>query len=132
MENLNSIYKSFLQLVRLGIGTSKDAKISDDIDWAAMKALADKQGLTAIVLDGVGEKLKTNSQLSSLNSQLKLSWIGATELQRLQYEHSWKVACKLNKLWAAEGIQATVLKGRSIANTILCHRIATVVIWMCS
>lgn len=102
-------------MVRLGIGTSKDAKISNDVNWVALKAIADRHGLSAIVLDGLNEVLKTNSQLSSLNSQLKLSWIGATELQRLQYQHSWKVACKLDKLWSAEGIHATVLKGRSIA-----------------
>lgn len=44
-----------------------------------------------------------------------LQWIGLSEMQRQQYEQTWRVACKLDKLWAAEGIQATVLKGRSIA-----------------
>ena len=115
MEILNSIYKSFLQLVRLGIGTSKNAKISNDIDWAALKALADKQGLTAVILDGVNEVLKAKSPISNLKPQIKLSWIGLSELQRQQFEQTWRVACKLDKLWAAEGIQATVLKGRSIA-----------------
>ena len=67
---------TLLQLVRLGIGTSKDAKISNDVDWIQLKALADKQGLTAVVLDGLNEVLKTNSQLSPINLQLKLSWIG--------------------------------------------------------
>ena len=36
-------------------------------------------------------------------------------MHRQQFEQTWSVACKLDKLWAAEGIQATVLKGRSIA-----------------
>ena len=70
---LTNIQKSFLQLVRLGIGTSKDAKISNDVNWVALKAIADRHGLSAIVLDGLNEVLKTNSQLSSLNSQASQS-----------------------------------------------------------
>ena len=46
---------------------------------------------------------------------LLLQWIGLSEVQNQQFEQTWRVACKLDKLWAAEGIQATVLKGRSIA-----------------
>lgn len=46
---------------------------------------------------------------------LLLQWIGLSEMQRQQYEQTWRAACKLDKLWTAEGIQATVLKGRSIA-----------------
>ena len=76
MENLNSIYKTFILLTRVGIGTSKDANISNDINWVAVKALADAQGLTAIVLDGINEVLKAKSPISNLKPQIKLSWIG--------------------------------------------------------
>lgn len=61
---------TFLQLVRLGIGTSKNVKISNDIDWVAVKALADAQGLTAIVLDGLNEVLKAKSPISNLKPQI--------------------------------------------------------------
>lgn len=86
----------FLSLVRLGIGyrTVNDLKSSvsgsDSVDWVALKALAERQGLSAIVLDGLnlvhGEgfmvkgssnsALTTDSKLSTLNTQLKLEWIG--------------------------------------------------------
>ena len=46
---------------------------------------------------------------------LLLQWIGLSEVQNQQFEQAWRVACKLDKLWAVCGIQATVLKGRSIA-----------------
>ena len=46
---------------------------------------------------------------------LLLQWIGLSEVQNQQFEQTWRVACKLDKLWTACGIQATVLKGRSIA-----------------
>ena len=106
---------TFLQLIRLGIGFSKDTKISNDVNWKTLKTLADRQGLTAVVLDGLNKVFKSNAQLSTLNPTLKLQWIGLSEIQKNQFEQTWRVACKLDKLWAAEGIQATVLKGRSIA-----------------
>ena len=104
-----------LKLIRLGLGTTDHIVLPAEIDWRALYTLAEQQGLSAIVLDGVSEVLKTNSHISSLNSQLKLQWIGLSERQRRQYEQTWRVACKLDKLWAAEGIHAAVLKGRSIA-----------------
>ena len=57
--NRSNLHESFLQLIRLGIGTSKDAKIPKDADWKAVKTLADEQGLSAVILDGI-DKLNTN------------------------------------------------------------------------
>ena len=112
MEILNSLNKYFLQLVRLGIGTSKDAKISNDIDWAAMKALSDKQGLTAIVLDGVNEVLKAKSPISNLKPQIKLSWIGEViqnyEQRYAQYE---KAIGSLAGFYNQHSFKMMVLKG---------------------
>lgn len=112
MEILNSIYKSFLQLVRLGIGTSKDAKISNNIDWTTMKTLANKQGLTAVILDGVNEILKSNSQLSSLNSQFKLSWIGEVmQNYEVRYQEYEKAISSLARFYNSHGFKMMVLKG---------------------
>jgi len=112
LEILNSLNKYFLQLVRLGIGTSKDAKISNDIDWAAMKALADKQGLTAVILDGVNEVLKSNCQLSSLNSQLKLSWIGEVmQNYERRYDQYENTISSLAGFYNQHGFKMMVLKG---------------------
>lgn len=97
----------FLSLVRLGIGhrTVNDSELlvngSGSLDWVALKALAERQGLSAIVLDGLnmvhGEgfmvkgssnsALTTDSELSTLNTQLKLEWIGEV----LQYEQRYAV-----------------------------------------
>ena len=56
--NRTAIHEYFLQLVRLGIGTSKDAKIFKSVDWGALKALAEVQGLSAVILDGL-DKMNT-------------------------------------------------------------------------
>lgn len=47
------IKDTFLQLVRVGIGTSKDARITNEVDWVAVKALAERQGLTGVLADGL-------------------------------------------------------------------------------
>lgn len=112
MENLNSIYKTFILLTRVGIGTSKDANISNDINWVAVKALADAQGLTAIVLDGINEVLKAKSPISNLKPQIKLSWIGEVmqnyEQRYAKYE---KAISSLAKFYNQHGFKMMVLKG---------------------
>ena len=55
----------FLALVRLGIGNQPASGFkfqrSGEVDWVALKALADRHGLAAIVLDGLDEvRSKTN------------------------------------------------------------------------
>ena len=125
----------FLSLVRLGIGhrTVNDLKSSvsgsDSADWVALKALAKRQGLSAIVLDGLnlvhGEgfmvkgssnsALTTDSKLSTLNTQLKLEWIGEV----LQYEQRYAVYEKnirdLATFYRKHGIRMMVLKGYGLS-----------------
>ena len=124
-------YDTFFQLVRLGIGTSKDAKIPKEVDWVQLKALADAQGLTAVVLGGIdilgsqsskseenlnqnlsNSELTTVPQLSTLNSQLKLEWIGDVlqnyEQRYVQYE---KAIGSLAGFYNLHGFKMMVLKG---------------------
>ena len=54
-----NIHKIFLWLVRLGIGHAESAKVTEISglnggEWEELKALADRQGLSALVLDGLG------------------------------------------------------------------------------
>ena len=108
----SELKEPFLQLFRLGIGTSKDINISNGIDWIALKALADAQGLTAVVLDGLNEVLNSNFHFSSLNSLLKLSWIGEVmqnyEQRYVQYE---KAIGSLAGFYNQQGYKMMVLKG---------------------
>lgn len=112
LENYNALHKTFLQVVRLGIGTSNDAKVPDDVDWVQLKALADVQGLSAVVLDGLNQVLKSNPQFSFFNVRLKLSWIGEVvqnyEQRYSQYEN---VIGSLAGWYNAHGYKMMVLKG---------------------
>lgn len=102
---------ALLQLVRLGIGTSKDAKISKDIDWESVEALAKQQGLFAVLFDGI-EQLP-----SSLRPPLTtwLRWIGAVQLEEARYNHQWNEASKMAQLFLQNGIRTYVLKGEVVA-----------------
>lgn len=111
LENYNALHKTFLQVVRLGIGTSKDARISY-VDLVQLKALADVQGLSAVVLDGLNQVLKSNPQFSFFNARLKLTWIGEVaqnyEQRYSQYEN---VIGSLAGWYNAHGYKMMVLKG---------------------
>ena len=53
MRPVNSdLKKTFLSLVRLGIGHYSVA-LPQNVDWNELKALAERQGLSAIVPDGI-------------------------------------------------------------------------------
>ncbi len=113
MENPNSIYNSFLQLVRLGIGTSKDVKISNDINWAAMKTLADKQGLTAIVLDGLNVVHDLGLLVhGSMSQVLRLQWIGEVmQNYEQRYASYEKAISSLAGFYKQHGYKMMILKG---------------------
>ncbi len=103
------LHELFIQLVRLGIGTSKDAKIPEKgFVWPEIKALAGKHGLSAVVLDGI-EKIQKDCHIPL---DLKLQWIGET-LQ--EYEGRYKVYEKaigeMAGFYNQHGYKMMVLKG---------------------
>ena len=111
-----------LQLVRKAFNPSCQIVKPEGINWDSWDRaldLANEQGVSALCLEAM-ELLP----VGSIPQMQLLQWIGQSEIQRNQYEQAWKVACKLDKMWAAEGIQATVLKGRAISQyyNVPCHR----------
>ena len=102
--------KVLLFLIHKGLDDSTQVELSKGIDWTCVLELASQQGVQGICLEAI-ERLP----VGTIPQQTLLQWIGLSEIQRQQFEQTWRVACKLDKLWEAEGIQATVLKGRSIA-----------------
>lgn len=67
---------AFLRLVRLGLGHSADA-LPDRVDWIELQTLAGRQGLSAVVLDGL-DILARDGLLSrerDMESMQKKMWI---------------------------------------------------------
>ena len=110
---LTSLQESCIQLIKLGIGTSKDVKISDAIDWEAIKNLADKQGLTAVVLDGLNVVHDSGlMDLGSMSQRSRLEWIGEV-LQNYEqrYASYEKAISSLAGFYRQHGYKMMVLKG---------------------
>lgn len=108
--------QSFLSLVRLGIGhQASSVKIED---WGSIKALADEQGLSAVILDGLNTDSSTNSEQVSTNLantmplQMKLEWIGEVLQNYEQRFASYKNAIgSLAGFYNKHGYKMMVLKG---------------------
>lgn len=101
---------TFLTLLSLGIGKSKDTKIAKEIDWIQLKANADLQGLSAIILDALN-KDGTNLP-NTMPVQMKLEWIGEV-MQNYEgrYAAYEKAIGSLAAFYNQHGYKMMVLKG---------------------
>lgn len=106
-------YELFIRLVRLGIGHTGTTGYTEISDWEALKALAGKQGLTAVVLDGIEEFKRLNVQgVQGPDQQFLLQWIGEVmqnyETRYVAYE---KAISSLAGFYIQHGFKMMVLKG---------------------
>lgn len=105
----------FLALVRLGIGTSSVVNVPGGMEWGKLKALADRQGLSAIVLDGLNEAGGTGLVVKGENipSQLfVLQWIGEVmQSYEGRYAAYEKAIGLLAGFYNQHGFRMMVLKG---------------------
>lgn len=100
----------FLSLVRNGIGHTVGT-IPNQVNWSEIKALADRQGLSAIVLDGV-EQLPYENRPSK---DVSLSWIGEVLQMEARYDVQTQVAESLGVLFHENSLRIYVLKGAVVA-----------------
>lgn len=101
----------FLSLVRLGIGNSfpQEVLLSNELEWEALKALADKQGLTAVVLDGLNH---LPIVMDAMPKKVKLQWIGEVMLSyESRYIHYCRTIAELARFFNDYDIKMMVLKG---------------------
>ena len=104
--------KALLKLTKLGLG-HYDVLEDEDIEWPAIKLLAVKQGLTAVVLDGIEEFKRLNVQgVQGPDQQFLLQWIGEVihnyETRYVEYE---KAIGSLAEFYNQHGYKMMVLKG---------------------
>lgn len=112
---VTDIEKLFLALVRGGIGNSKEDSFQFILDWKDMMVLANAQGLSAVVLDGVNEwkSRREEGWCGCLPpQQFVLQWIGNVmqnyEARYVEYE---KALGSLAGWYNAHGYKMMVLKG---------------------
>ena len=112
---------SFFAVVRLGLGKNTPEQIrneiSDETDWLIIKSLSERQGLVAVVLDGIDVLSTSNKELTALlPKQTRIEWIG---LVMQQYEHRFnsyiQAISDLAKFYGAHNVKMMVLKGFACA-----------------
>ena len=97
----------FLSLVRFGIGHDSE-KFSGSIDWHAIKALADKQGLSAVVLEGIGYLPEDNRPVKLL----LLNWIGKVmQSYENRYDLYTRTIAEIAAFYNSHGFKMMILKG---------------------
>lgn len=110
--------KIIFLLIRTSL--NKDCTIDDEVlkfaDWNEMINIASAHGLSAIAFDGLEKALDSNPERrNEMPTQLLLQWYGQCVRQTALFKKKWKAACSLSSLLGEHGIEAVVLKGRSIA-----------------
>lgn len=107
---------AFLALVRIGIGHGNSVS-PEDVDWSAIKALAEQHGLSAIVLDGVkGLNINHPNLITSLDQDMRLEWIGEIMRDYEQLYDFYRRAISDFARWHNEhGYKMMVLKGYACA-----------------
>ncbi len=104
--------EALLKLIRLGLGHS-DVLENEIIEWPAIKVLAEKQGLTAVVLDGIERFKSLNVQgIQGPDQRFLLQWIGEVmqnyETRYAEYE---KAISSLAGFYNRHGYKMMLLKG---------------------
>ena len=99
---------SFVQLVKLGIGTSNEASIPLQTNWESLMTLASKQGLSAVVLDGI-ERLAGNQCPPKV---LILQWIGEVlQSYENRFELYRRAIAELAGFYNEHSLKMMLLKG---------------------
>lgn len=104
---MNNNYEALLALTRLGINHTTYL-FNKEIEWQSVKDLAQKQGLSAVVLDGI-EKLPEGQRPPKL---FLLEWIGET---LHGYEYRYELYCRaiaeMAAFYNSHGLKMMVVKG---------------------
>lgn len=103
--------QAFFQLVRLGIGHSA-VQLCEPVDWNAMEALATKQGLLGVVLDGVQRLALSAENVETIPYKKKLEWLGQVmQGYELRYRGYRNALAELAAFYDSHGYKMMVLKG---------------------
>ena len=101
------LHSFFLSLVRYGIGHSSDP-LTDIVDWVSIQDLANKQGLTALVIDGI-ERIPDRLRPPQM---LLLQWIGEVmQNYEARYQQYEETISSLAGFYNQHGYKMMVLKG---------------------
>lgn len=98
--------------MRLGIGKAATIQLPNRIDWDAVEALAERQGMMGVVYDGIIRLAEIAENADILPLTVKLRWLGKVmQGYEQQYELYRKEVADLAAWYHAHGYRMMVLKG---------------------
>lgn len=108
---MTELHKSFLSLIRLGIG-HHSMDFPSNPEWPAIEALAVKQGLSAVALDGIEELRKFDYKTLFPDKAVLTQWIGEV-LQGYEYRYEMcrRTIAEMASFYNAHGFKMMILKG---------------------
>lgn len=112
----NDFKELILGLVRLGTGKGdlkNDTKVETLIleKWERLKDLARKQGLLAVVLDGI-DRLTSSGIVVDIPKTMRLEWIGEVlQGYECRYELYKRAIAEMARFYNSNGFKMMVLKG---------------------
>lgn len=110
------VEKELFKLLSVGLGNVDDSGIIDiqDDAWAQIYNIANRQGVSAICLDGV-QRLSQKSNELNIEKRIKLQWIASAMKQEQIYKEQWQAAKALSLLYDENGLDTYVMKGFSLS-----------------
>ena len=104
---MSNFVNDFLSLIRLGLGDMNTITPSQ-INWSEVKTLAERQGLSAILVDG----MEMLPEVQRPSKECLLQMIGEVmQVYELRYEKYRKAIAELAAFYNTHGYRMMVLKG---------------------
>ncbi len=104
---ISSLQESFIRIIRLGIGHHAEA-LCGPVDWNEIQTLAERQGLAAVLVDGIEQLPDSQKPPKDLLLQL----IGdVLQSYEYRYELYRRAIAELAGFYREHGLKMMVLKG---------------------
>lgn len=120
---MNNIQEAIFEIAKYGLGKSTECRITKPVDGKILFELVQKQGITAIILDGINKCFEKGIKID-IDFRTKMEWIGLTQQIEQRYRQYEKNIKDLGAFYREHGIRMMVLKGYGLAQNypIPCHR----------
>ena len=104
-----------LNLTKYGIGNTDHIIIPSTVNWGEILSLSLRQGVNAIVLDGLNRCFDTGIAVSMSLGE-KMEMIGASQQVESVYAQHQKTQNDLSHFYSKYGIRIMILKGLGLSN----------------
>lgn len=111
---MKTIQSELFNIIKYGIGKEPPILKTCSINWEVLFSTAQKQGVAAVVLDGINKCFEKGIKID-IDFQTKMEWIGLVQQMEQHYQQYEKNIKELGAFYSEHGIRMMVLKGYGLA-----------------